>query len=53
MTCDFMSFSTIFQSNQDDEPVIMKGYVQLSPVSNEKTSTYNAGLEPVRSVGQR
>ena len=27
MTCDFMSFSTVFQSNQDNEKVIMKGSV--------------------------
>ena len=28
MTCDFMSFSTVFQSYQDDEGLIMKGCVQ-------------------------
>ena len=28
MTCEFMSFSTVFQSNQDDEMSIMKGCVQ-------------------------
>ena len=25
--CDFTSFSTVFQSYQDDELIIMKGYV--------------------------
>ena len=28
MTCDFMSFSTIFQSYQEDEGLIMKDCVQ-------------------------
>ena len=32
MTCDFTSFSTVFQSYQDDERLIMKGCVQWSPV---------------------
>ena len=27
MTCNFMSFSTVFQSFQEDEWVIMKGYM--------------------------
>ena len=31
MTCDFISFSTVFQSYQDDERLIMKGCVQLNP----------------------
>ena len=31
MTCDFMSFSTIFQSYQDDEWMIMKGCVHWNP----------------------
>ena len=30
MTCDFTSFSTVFQSYQDDERLIMKGFVQWS-----------------------
>ena len=30
MTCDFMSFSTVFQSYQDNGQLIMKGCVQLS-----------------------
>ena len=32
VTWDFMSFSTEFQSYQDDERVIMKGCVQWTPV---------------------
>ena len=32
MTYDFMSFSTAFQSYQDDERMIMKGCVQWNPV---------------------
>ena len=30
MTCDFTSFSTVFQSFQDDRRLIMKGFVQWS-----------------------
>ena len=32
MTCDFISFSTVFQSYQDDERLIMKGCVQWNPI---------------------
>ena len=32
MTCDFTSFSTVFQSYQDDGQMIMKGCVQWNPV---------------------
>ena len=32
MTCDFTSFSTVFQSYQDDGRLIMKGCVQWSSV---------------------
>ena len=31
MTCDFTSFSTVFQSYQDDRQMIMKGCVQWNP----------------------
>ena len=34
MACDFTSFSTVFQSYQDDGQMIMKGYVQWSPFYN-------------------
>ena len=32
MTCDFMFFSTVFQSYQDDERLMMKGCVQWNSV---------------------
>ena len=32
MICDFMSFSTVFQSYQDNERLIMKGCVQWNPI---------------------
>ena len=32
MTCDFSPFSTVFQSYQDDERLIMKGCVQCNPI---------------------
>ena len=32
MTCDFTFFSTVLQSYQDDERLIMKGCVQWNPV---------------------
>ena len=38
MTCCFTTFSTVFQSYQDDECVIMKGCVQWNPVLQLKGS---------------
>ena len=32
ITCDFMFVSTVFQSYEDDEQVIIKGCVQWNPV---------------------
>ena len=32
ITCDFTSFSTVFQSYQDDERLIIKGCVQWNSV---------------------
>ena len=32
MTCDFMTFSTVFQSYQEDGRIIMKDCVQWNPV---------------------
>ena len=32
VTCDFTSFSTVFQSYQNDRRMIMKGCVQWNPV---------------------
>ena len=53
MTCDFMSFLTVFRSYQDDGRMIMKGCVQWNPVYDKKISP-RAGLElgTARSVGQ-
>ena len=36
ITCDFTSFSAVFQSYQDNGKVIMKGCVQLNPVYSGK-----------------
>ena len=52
MTCDFSSFSTVFQSYQDDGRLIMKGLCNGSPFTVEKISP-PAGIELGRSVGQR
>ena len=53
MMCDFTSFSTVFQSYQDDGRMIMKGCVQWNTYTVEKISP-RAGLElaTARSVGQ-
>ena len=32
MTCNFMSFSTVFQSCQDDRRMLIKGCAQWNPV---------------------
>ena len=50
----FTSFSTVFQSYQDDVRMIIKGCVQWNPFMVEKNSP-QAGLElgNARSVGQR
>ena len=45
MTCDFMSFSTIFQSYQDDGWMIMKGVCNGAPFTVEKISV-KRGLNP-------
>ena len=51
MTGKFTSFSTVFQSYQDNEQLIMKGCVQWNPI--DKISP-RVGLElgTARSVGQ-
>ena len=53
MTWDFTSFSTLFQSYQDDERLVMKGLCNGTLSTVEKISP-QAGLEPTtaRSVGQ-
>ena len=43
VTCDFMSFSTVFQLYQDDEPMIMKDYVQWDPVTIKQISASGNG----------
>ena len=54
MTCGFISFSTVFQSYQDDGWMIMEGCVQWSLVygwedfASSRAQTWNA-----RSVGQQ
>ena len=35
MTCEFMSFLTVFQSYQDDERLVQKGCVQCLKVLTE------------------
>ena len=49
MTCDFMYFSTVFQSYQDDGQVIMKGCVQWNRLGLE-ISLPQVELEPVTAV---
>ena len=53
MTYDFASFSTVFQSYQDDGRMIMKTVCNGTPFTNEKNSP-GAGIEAgtVRSPGR-
>ena len=44
MTCDYTSFSTVFQSYQDHRQLIMKACVEWNPVCGGKTSP-GVGLE--------
>ena len=44
MACDFMPFSTVLQSYQDNVRLIMKGYVGWSSFTVEKISP-RAGIE--------
>ena len=46
MTCDFKSFSTVFQSYQDDGKMIMKGCVQWNPVYGRKDFRLEQGSRP-------
>ena len=39
MTCDFSSFSTVLQSYQANERMIMAGFVQWNPVYRQKDCT--------------
>ena len=54
MICDLTSFSTVFQSYQDDGQMIMKGLCNGILFTAEKISP-RSGLElwTARSVGQR
>ena len=53
MTCDFTSFSTVFQSYQDDGRMIMKRCVQWSSVYIwEDFASSGDGTWSARSVGQ-
>ena len=49
MTCDFTSFSTVFQSYEDDGQMIMKGLCNGSPFTAERSSP-QMGLEPGNNV---
>ena len=54
MTCDFTSFSTVFQSYQDDGRVIMKGLCNRTPFTVETFSASSGDrTRAARSVGQR
>ena len=44
MTCKFMSFSTVFQSYQDEAWVTIKGCVQGNPVYGFKDLCLMCGL---------
>ena len=54
ITYDFTTFSTVFQSFQDDERLIIKGLCNGTPSTVEKNSP-QAGLElgTARSASQR
>ena len=54
MSCDFTSFSTVFQSYQDDWRLIMKGCVQWNFVNGrEDFASSGDQTRSARSVGQR
>ena len=54
MTCDFTSFSTVFQSYQDDARLIMKGCLQLNSVyCGEDFASSGDRDRSARSVGHR
>ena len=46
MACNFTSFSTVFQSYQDDVRVMMKGCVQWNLVYGWKVFRLKRGLNP-------
>ena len=52
MTCNFTSFSTVFQSNQYDERAIMKGVAQRNPFATEKVSTSGGARTRDRGISR-
>ena len=46
MTCDFMFFSSVFQSHQDDGRLIMKGCSNGTPYTIEKISHSRRDSKP-------
>ena len=54
MICNFMSFSTVFESYQEDGQMIMKGCAQWNPVYSCEEYSPWVGLKlgTARSVGQ-
>ena len=52
VTCNFTSFSTVFQSYQDDRQVIMKGFVQwnLLMVDGLEQGLKDCAMEPIYSL---
>ena len=54
MTCDFTSFSTVFQLYQDDGKLIMKGCVQWNSIYGREDFTSSGDrTRSARSVDQR
>ena len=54
MTCDFTSFSAVFQSYKDDGRLIMKDCVQWNSVcGGEDFASSGDRTRSARSVGQR
>ena len=51
IACDLTSFSTVFQSYQDDGWMIMKGCVQWNPIYG--LDSPRAGLEPEAPLSYR
>ena len=47
MTCDVTSFSTVFQSYQDEERLIMKGRVQWNSVFEKVSPRMGIELRPL------
>ena len=50
MTCDFTSFSTVFQSHEDDGWVITKESVQWNPFTVGKSTNNRPALNSLKVV---